>query len=360
MVNSCCVPLCHTKSTREKELSFHRFPKCELMKKAWLVKIRRDEGESFSVSEHTRVCSLHFTASDYRTTLGGKTVLKDDAVLSVFSWATPVKQRLSRTSSFGLGNVGAKEPCENCQEKDLDISRLETMPQEKDDEIQVLISTFLTIKRSSENMLFSFKRFDGSDDDIHFYTGFQNSVSYREFMTFVLCHAEDMSYWSPNVHGTLSNSVENTQTSSKTTGYTERALSKMDELFLTLVKLCLGLPLHHVANLFNISSSTVSRVFTSRINLLYFVLGSINFWLPKHVIQETMPDSFRKFPSTRVILDATEFKIQTPSSLLRQSQVFSQYKSTTTAKALLGIAPSRSVTFVSQLYTGGISDKEIT
>ena len=73
-----------------------------------------------------------------------------------------------------------------------------------------------------------------------------------------------------------------------------------------------------------------------------------------------MPDCFRKFPSTRVILDATEFKIQTPSSLLRQSEVFSQYKSTTTAKALLGIEPSGGVTFVSQLYTGDISDKEIT
>ena len=81
-----------------------------------------------------------------------------------------------------------KEPCENCQEKDRDISRLETMLQEKDDEIQGLMSNFLTIKRSSESMFFSFKRFDGSDDDIHFYTGFQNSASYREFMTcFLSC-----------------------------------------------------------------------------------------------------------------------------------------------------------------------------
>ena len=106
---------------------------------------------------------------------------------------------------------------------------------------------------------------------------------------------------------------------------------------MTLSRLRLGLPLQHIANLFNISIATVSRIFTSWINLLYFVLGSINFWLPKHTIQETMPDSFRKFPSTRVILDATEFKIQTPSSLLRQSQIFSQYKSTTIAKALLDI-----------------------
>ena len=61
-----------------------------------------------------------------------------------------------------------------------------------------------------------------------------------------------------------------------------------------------------------------------------------------------------------MILDATEFKIQPPSSLLRQSQIFSQYKSATTAKALLGIAPLGSVMFVPQLYTGGISNKEIT
>ena len=46
--------------------------------------------------------------------------------------------------------------------------------------------------------------------------------------------------------------------------------------------------------------------------------------------------------------------------LLRQSQIFPQYNSTPTAKVLMGIAPSSSVMFVSQLYTGGISDKEIT
>ena len=59
MVNHCCVPLCHSKSSREKELSFHHFPKCESKEKKWKVKIRHDEGELFSITEHTRVCSLH-------------------------------------------------------------------------------------------------------------------------------------------------------------------------------------------------------------------------------------------------------------------------------------------------------------
>lgn len=167
-------------------------------------------------------------------------------------------------------------------------------------------------------------------------------------MTFVLSHAKNMSYLNRNLHGTLPDGVEDsTQTANVRNGHAARDLSREDKLFLTLVRLRLGLPVSHIANLFNISSSTLSRLFTSWVNLLFFVLGSINFWLPK-------------IPSTKVILNATEFKIQTPSSLLRQSQVFSQYKSTTTAKALLGIAPSGSVTSVPQLYTAGISDEEIT
>lgn len=84
-------------------------------------------------------------------------------------------------------------------------------------------------------MNFSFKRFEGSDDDIHFYSGFQNASSYKEFMTLVLFHAENMSYWSKNLRGNLPNGDEDsTQTANVSTGHTNRALSKEDELFLTL------------------------------------------------------------------------------------------------------------------------------
>ena len=48
------------------------------------------------------------------------------------------------------------------------------------------------------------------------------------------------------------------------------------------------------------------------------------------------------------------------SSLLIKSQTYSNYKSTNTLKGLIGIAPAGGVCFVSQLYTGCISDKVIT
>ena len=68
-----------------------------------------------------------------------------------------------------------------------------------------------------------------------------------------------------------------------------------------------------------------------------------------------MPESFKKtYPSTRCILDFTELFYQRPLSLSIQS-----YKHHVTYKGLIGIAPSEAITFVSQLYPGSISDKEI-
>ncbi len=50
---------------------------------------------------------------------------------------------------------------------------------------------------------------------------------------------------------------------------------------------------------------------------------------------------------------------QSPSSLTLQSDVFLSYKNTTTFKGLTGIAPCGAVIFVSSLYTGSISDREL-
>ena len=48
-----------------------------------------------------------------------------------------------------------------------------------------------------------------------------------------------------------------------------------------------------------------------------------------------------------------------PCSLRLNSELFSSYKNHTTLKALVGITPGGALSFVSQLYTGHISDREI-
>jgi len=46
-----------------------------------------------------------------------------------------------------------------------------------------------------------------------------------------------------------------------------------------------------------------------------------------------MPDIFKHYPNTRVIIDAIEFAIEQPSSLLSQSSTFSSYKNKNTESA---------------------------
>lgn len=78
-------------------------------------------------------------------------------------------------------------------------------------------------------------------------------------------------------------------------------------------------------------------------------------------MNENMPESFRiTNPFTRATLDCTEEKVQTPSSKVLNSQIYSNYKNHTTFKGLIGITPCGTVSFISSVYTGWISDKEIT
>jgi len=73
-----------------------------------------------------------------------------------------------------------------------------------------------------------------------------------------------------------------------------------------------------------------------------------------------MPQVFQEdYPNTRIIIDATEFPIQRPSSLLSQSCTFSAYKNRNTVKILIGVTPSGAISFVSDAYEGSISDRKL-
>lgn len=115
-----------------------------------------------------------------------------------------------------------------------------------------------------------------------------------------------------------------------------------------------------MARRFEISLSSVSRVFLTWVNYIYLRLGLLPIWPDRATIQETMPATFKeRYPKTTAILDATEVKVNVPSSLLLQSQTYSNYKSANTFKGLVAISPAGHIIFVSSLYTGSISDTEL-
>ena len=96
-----------------------------------------------------------------------------------------------------------------------------------------------------------------------------------------------------------------------------RTLDTKIELFIRLCRIRQGFREQHLANLFGISISTVCR------NFIYLRLGSLNIWPDREPIDTHMPESIKsKYPSTGVIIDCTEIKVQTPSSLVLVSKFF--------------------------------------
>jgi len=64
---------------------------------------------------------------------------------------------------------------------------------------------------------------------------------------------------------------------------------------------------------FGISQPTVSQIIYTWINFLYLKLKKIPMWPPRGLIQADMPQPFKdNYPTTRVILDATEIYIEQP------------------------------------------------
>ncbi|KAL1478124.1 hypothetical protein MTO96_035203 [Rhipicephalus appendiculatus] len=70
MPKNCCVPLCKSNASRNPELCYHELPSKENLRNAWLRKHFPEKGltkgSHWQPSSRTVVCSLHFTADDYK------------------------------------------------------------------------------------------------------------------------------------------------------------------------------------------------------------------------------------------------------------------------------------------------------
>ena len=117
---------------------------------------------------------------------------------------------------------------------------------------------------------------------------------------------------------------------------------------LTMIRLRLGRFEQELAYQFGISISSVSRIFHMWMNFLYLRLGLLPILPTWEALQESMPEVFKTLhPKTFMIIDATELRVETPSELSTQSQHYSEYKSHTTLKGLVGIAPNGVFTILS-------------
>ncbi|CAL9702147.1 unnamed protein product [Knipowitschia caucasica] len=362
----CSVPFCKANKQHQPYLSFHEFPTEKVTRSAWVRAIRRDLGATFSVLRGSSyVCSLHFQADDIYTTPKGRRRLKKGVIPSKFAWNNfnpPHRQSVYERASERLGfdlreEEDTVETAESegsaCADHDYTTPPKPGFIDALAEENQRLESQLQQLQLQLTEMTLQLKqpkchRFCASDSDFRFYTRFPSEEVFIAFWETLQPSASRMVYW--------------TRAQSTAQGPAlQRKLPLIDECFLFLCRIAAGLKEKVLASIFDISVSTVSRVVITWANYLFQVLGAEPVWMTRAQVQATMPDKFRQYcPNVRVIVDCTEVRCEIPASLTLQSETFSTYKNNNTFKGLIGIAPCGVVTFVSKLYTGSISDKEIT
>lgn len=139
-------------------------------------------------------------------------------------------------------------------------------------------------------------------------------------------------------------------------------LSTFQQLILTLMRLKLQLPLQDLAFRFGVSTSTVSRVFSKMINVMFVRLNFLVRWPGREELRKTMPMSFRVNFGDKiaVIIDCFEVFIDRPSNVKARAQTWSAYKHHNTVKFLIGITPQGVISFISKAWGGRVGDKYLT
>ena len=367
---------CTNRRSKNPDLSFHAFPSDIRRQKQWVHAIRRDVGKDFAITAHTVVCSAHFVDSCFMQPVLPEKCgvdnkrklarwLKSDAVPSIFAFRPPpTTPRPSMSDRLAMGACRAKEIAQRKEAKkresmtaaEIELEKVKKELELSKKEAAALKETVETLDKNVTHLksqLFRFGNVKGDSKQLEFLTGL-NVEAWDNLWEFLDVRSQKDIL--------SSKSAASEVTGRKIDGGSGPGfvLTLEDQLFLTMMRLRLGRLLKELAYSFGISEPTASRIFSMWINFLYLRLGMIPIWPDWQDVSDSMPKSFRAtYPDTFIVLDATELRCQVPSSLALQSKLYSAYKSHTTVKGLVGIAPNGAFTFISQLYTGSISDRQL-
>ena len=221
-----------------------------------------------------------------------------------------------------------------------ELSRLQRKVKELEDENGKLRSKCLLLEDVKTH-----------DKHFQFWTGFPNYQSFKALYDYL----DSIALGKKRNWRGAEMVFKNGETAKKDCATT---LSLEEEFFMVLVHLRVGLTLTDLSLRFGLSESSVSKIFTTWINLLYFELKNL-CQMPQWE-SDGKAKQFLGFPDLKVIIDCTESFTQKPSSLQACKEIYSNYKSHTTFKFLVGINAHAAIVYVSRAWGGRTSDKHIT
>ena len=336
MPNVCVVPGCKNNSYKPECLgmSFYTLPldNPDLISE-WLIKMHLHKD---SVNEHSRICSVHF--------IDGKKRGKND-VPQLFPWNSrrrkspklrlpqPVAPKKRHVTLAEKREIVAHDHCytsfshtcvqevpvgsqflstvsEACTGIKLySDAAMNTIPTQANLAEKEHCTTTTVTNASSQTILkscvpqFSIELIADDDKLVRFYTGFEDYDTLMMCYNFLGPSVHRLQYWKGSGRG---------QREMQETRGAPRLLSPENEFFLVLCRLRLGLFEQDLAFRFGISQATVSRIFITWVNTMYSKFKEVIIWPTREQVNTTMPASFGEYPTTRVVIDATEVFIEQP------------------------------------------------
>ncbi|XP_052791238.1 uncharacterized protein LOC128225206 [Mya arenaria] len=379
-----------------RKVSLHRFPQNKRLKRVWVQRCKTVM-RSFQWNEHRRLCSEHFVGfrgpsfqhtlpSMFPTETGatktfqptlldedvgddddGDTVnddldlelSNDDSIQPQLSFVSPSGHAIDTSvhlHDYCMGPVLQPQNqsfrcCDTQTENNCAVMEVQTeesfLGKTADFSSQTEHSTRDFGVQCQLPML-TYDDVKYNDDLVSFYTGIPNRVVFEALFDEIKDEAE-------------------VRTSRRKLNYKDsdggrpRTLSVLDEFFMVLMRLRLGLLFEDLGTRFCISTSQCSDIDERWINYLHVQLSFLVQWPSREVVKNNMPEQFKeKYSNTRIIIDCTEIYSETSSSLSLKSLMYSDYKSHMTHNILVGISPNGVVTFVSDCWVGCTSDKKLT
>ena len=265
MPKNCYIPGCKNRSNKHEcqHISFYKLPSDNDLRYKWLCRIH----QPIVISSCTTICSTHFE--------GGKKSI-DHPVPTIFPWSRKAVKRKPPIERRPMPSAAKKvkydEPL-TAELVDLNkqLSEVKAELEAKSEEVTKLKERVQQLEHFQVPQ---------NDRDAHFFTGLP---TYAVFLCLLEPLLSNLRYRSD-----VSQRDCATPVCSRT-----RALSPIDELFLTLMKLRLGLLNQDLAYRFNISITSVSRIFRTWLVFLDQQLRPLITWPSRDAIDSAMPPQFK-------------------------------------------------------------------
>ncbi|XP_070184167.1 uncharacterized protein [Littorina saxatilis] len=389
----CCVYGCSNRSG-------HLFPKDPNRRKQWETAVKREEEKkNWKATNCSIVCKEHFLPSDYHASDFGtdglprkQKYLKKTAVPSIFHWTkirTPAQnnreERLSKRRKLQTAKKAAE--WESLHAEENESYEPDIIIQDEEFIIEAEVEIDSTEVNASDTV--ESNPAPCSSTDSYFFPTSSTTTSHEfgpQVETVQACQGtkginsvqqpylciDSIKHSDKFVHhytGLESYSIfqhalwslgENINCLKYAYSKSCACLSVENQFLLMLVKLRQHYPHIELARMFGVSEFTVQNVFVTWVNFCYLQWGEINWWPDRHLVTHFCPTDFKlKFPTTRVIVDATEVRVKQPSNPRAQKASFSTYKHGNTVKVLVGVTPSGLTSYVSDAYGGSTSDRQI-